>query len=44
MALRGGGGAGNVAGGNPSGIGTSLNYVGDHVYAFSGSHNSTAGF
>jgi len=31
------GGAGNVAGGaNPSGVGTSLNYVGDHCYAYSG--------
>ena len=36
MALIGGGGAGNVAGGNPSGIGTSLNYIGDHAYAYSG--------
>ena len=34
MALIGGGGAGNVAGGNPSGIGTALNYIGNHVYAF----------
>jgi len=37
MALIGGGGAGNVAGGNPSGTGTSLNYIGDHCYAYSGS-------
>jgi hypothetical protein len=37
MALIGGGGAGNVAGGsNPSGVGTSLNYVGEHAYAYSG--------
>jgi len=41
MALIGGGGAGNVAGGsNPSGVGTSLNYtkVGDKTwcYAYSG--------
>jgi len=36
MALGGGGGAGNVGGGNPSGIGTSLNFIGDHVYANSG--------
>jgi len=37
MALVGGGGAGNVAGGaNPSGTGSSLNYIGDHAYAFSG--------
>jgi len=36
MALAGGGGAGNVAGSNPSGTGTSLNYIGDHAYAYSG--------
>jgi len=36
MALIGGGGAGNTAGGNPSGTGTSLNYIGDHVYGTSG--------
>jgi len=31
------GGAGNVAGGsNPSGTGTSLNYIGNHAYAYSG--------
>ena len=30
------GGAGNVAGGNPAGTGTSLNYIGDHAYAYSG--------
>jgi hypothetical protein len=37
MALIGGGGAGNVAGGaNPAGVGTSLNYIGDHAYANSG--------
>jgi len=37
MALIGGGGAGNVAGGaNPSGTGTSLNYLGNHAYAYSG--------
>lgn len=36
MALVGGGGAGNVAGGNPSGTGTSLNYIGDHAYGYSG--------
>ena len=36
MALIGGGGAGNVAGGNPSGTGSSLNYVGNLVYAYSG--------
>ena len=38
MALVGGGGAGNVAGGaNPAGTGSGLNYVGHHVYAISGS-------
>jgi len=36
MALIGGGGAGNVAGGNPSGTGSSINYVGNHLYGFSG--------
>jgi len=36
MALVGGGGAGNIAGSNPAGTGTSLNYIGDHVYANSG--------
>ena len=36
MALTGGGGAGNVAGGNPSGTGSSLNYIGDHAYGYSG--------
>jgi len=36
MALVGGGGAGNIAGSNPSGTGTSLNYIGDHAYALSG--------
>jgi|TARA_R110000823_G_C15590087_1_gene464125 hypothetical protein len=43
MALIGGGGAGNVAGGaNPSGVGTSLNYIGDHCYAYSGKVPSSA--
>ena len=37
MPLVGGGGAGNVAGGNPAGTGTGLNYIGDHAYAYSGS-------
>jgi hypothetical protein len=37
MPLVGGGGAGNTAGGNPAGIGTSLNYIRDHAYCFSGS-------
>ena len=36
MALVGGGGAGNVAGSNPAGTGTSLNYIGKHAYAHSG--------
>jgi len=37
MALIGGGGAGNVAGGsNPSGTGQGLNYLGNHAYANSG--------
>jgi len=36
MALIGGGGAGNVGGGNPSGTGTGLNYLGNLVYAYSG--------
>jgi hypothetical protein len=37
MPLIGGGGAGNVAGGNPSGTSSNLQYIGDHVYATSGS-------
>ena len=36
------GGAGNVAGSNPAGTGTSLNYIGDHVFATSG-ETTTAG-
>ena len=28
------GGAGNIAGSNPAGIGSSLNYIGNHVYAY----------
>ena len=36
MALVGGGGAPNVAGSNPAGVGSSLNYVGNLVYAYSG--------
>ena len=36
MALVGGGGAGNIAGSNPAGAGTSLNYIGNHAYAYSG--------
>jgi hypothetical protein len=42
MPLVGGGGAPNVAGGaNPAGIGSTLNYVGDHAYASSGSFADT---
>jgi hypothetical protein len=41
MALVGGGGAGYVAGSNPTGTGTTLNYIGDHAYAYSG--NLTVG-
>ena len=37
MPIIGGGGAGNVAGGaNPTGVGSSLNYIGKHAYAYSG--------
>lgn len=36
MPLVGGGGSPNVTGANPTGTGTSLNYVGDHAYAYSG--------
>ena len=36
MALVGGGGAGNVAGSNPAGVGTSINYIGNHAYAYAG--------
>ena len=36
MALVGGGGAPNVSGSNPAGTGTSLNYIGNHAYAYSG--------
>jgi len=36
MALVGGGGSGNIAGGNPSGTGSTLNYIGDHVFLYSG--------
>tara|TARA_Y100000296_G_scaffold52687_1_gene60285 strand:+ start:187 stop:621 length:435 start_codon:yes stop_codon:yes gene_type:complete len=38
MALVGGGGAPNVPGGsNPAGTGTSINYIGDHAYAYASS-------
>ena len=43
MALIGGGGAGNVGGGNPSGTGSSLNYIGDHCYANSGTGSAGTG-
>tara|TARA_Y100001938_G_C7803555_1_gene288298 strand:- start:8 stop:430 length:423 start_codon:yes stop_codon:yes gene_type:complete len=44
MALVGGGGAPNVAGGaNPAGVGASLQYVGNHCYAYSGKFQTTAG-
>jgi hypothetical protein len=36
MPLVGGGGAGNISGGAPTGTGTSLNYTGDHAYGYSG--------
>ena len=36
MPLVGGGGAPNVAGSNPAGTGSSINYIGNHAYAFSG--------
>ena len=35
------GGAGNVGGSNPAGTGASLNYIGDHCYAYSGPITST---
>jgi len=36
MPLVGGGGAPNVAGSNPAGTGSNLNYIGNHVYLYSG--------
>jgi hypothetical protein len=36
MALVGGGGAGNVTGSNPSGTSSSIKFIGDHAYAYSG--------
>ena len=36
MPLVGGGGSPNVAGGNPAGVGSSLNYIGAHAYGTSG--------
>jgi 3-polyprenyl-4-hydroxybenzoate decarboxylase len=42
MPLVGGGGSPNVSGGaNPSGTGSGLNYIGNHVYAYSGTFAST---
>jgi len=41
MPLVGGGGAGNVSGGNPSGTGTGLNYIGNHAYGYSGKIEAT---
>jgi len=43
MALVGGGGAGNVAGGGaiPAGTGASLNYIGNHAYGYSGGFEAT---
>ena len=42
MPLVGGGGSPNVAGGgNPAGVGTSLNYIGNFVYAYSGALTCT---
>ena len=41
MPLVGGGGAGNTAGSNPSGTGSVLNYIGEHVYAYSGTFPAT---
>ena len=44
MALLGGGGAGNVAGGgNPAGTSFNLNYLGDFCYAYSGIVEQNAG-
>jgi len=40
MPLVGGGGAGNVTGGNPTGTGAGLNFVGSHAYGYSGSIQS----
>ena len=41
MPLVGGGGAGNTAGGNPAGTGTSLNIIGDHAYAIANVQGAT---
>jgi len=44
MALVGGGGAGNVAGSNPAGIGSGLNYIGNKVYSYSGVFGASSSF
>jgi hypothetical protein len=44
MPLVGGGGAGNTAGGNPSGTGKGLTYLGDHAYATSGAVTNTTSY
>ena len=42
MPIIGGGGAGNVAGGaTPTGTGNTLNYIGNHAYANSGTYEAT---
>jgi len=43
MPLVGGGGAGNTAGSNPTGIGSGLNYVGNLAYGYSGQISTSAG-
>jgi hypothetical protein len=43
MPLVGGGGAGNIAGSNPSGTSGGLQYIGDHVYGNSGAITATNG-
>jgi len=43
MPLVGGGGAGNVAGSNPTGISSNLNTIGNHVFANSGGITVTSG-
>jgi len=45
MALVGGGGSPNVAGGaNPAGVGSGLNYVGEFCYAYSGMKATSTSF
>ena len=42
MPLIGGGGAPNVSGGaNPAGVGSSINYIEEHAYAFSGGFSAS---